>query len=153
MEKAPRRRQRVVPADERKDETKKSKKQLRREAFQLKLEQAAAAQKQRQEGGGVTAPAKLPEDDAMSVRGLEKSLPLFVMNWDDDEGGKIREDDPEAVEAKRRRDQRNKKKKRVPASKALDHWEKVSQHEAFQNSPLAALDEHLANCFAANLLK
>ena len=151
MEKAPRRRQRVVPADERKDESKRSKKQLRREAFQLKLEQAAAAQKERQNGGEV-APAKLPEDDAMSVRALEKSLPMYVADWDDDEGGNMREDDPEAVEAQRRRDQRKKKKKRVPASKALDHWEKVSQHEAFQKSPLAALDEHLANCFASKLL-
>ena len=152
MEKAPRRRKtRVVPIEERKDDSKKSKKILRREAFLLKIEEAAAARQAEQEGS-----KKSEAKPEMSVANLEKSLPIFDLNWDDEDGGKEADLDPREAEAQRTKAQKKKKrseKRRVPAAKAMDHWQQVEQHEAFQKAPLAALDEHIANCFNAKILK
>ena len=149
MERAPRKAgaSKIIPAEERFTGSKSSKKKLRREAFLLKIEQAAAATRLKAEAEE-EAERKKKED--MSIDSLTKSLPMF--DWGDDNEDDNLDDEPGGKKGKKKK-QQQKGKKKLSAASTMEQLEAVQCHPSFQAAPLDALEEHLTNCFEAKIFE
>ncbi len=145
---------------ERFEKKKQTKRRMKREAFQLQLEARAA---EAAPSAAVVAPNPFVE---MSVNDLVRSMPVLDDLGEAEEkrsrprdgGGGEGEEDAEEPSKRAQKKSKAKKRTKMTSKEICAQWDKVLQHQAFEEGngaavPLAAVQKHIAACFDQGLLK
>lgn len=142
---------------------------MRKEAFQLRLEEQAAAKK---EAAAPNPFVGVGDGGEMSMNDLVRSIPVLD---DLDEEKKVRsnkrEEAPVSIETlmnsslfdeldeekepskRQRKKSKVKKKTKMTPSQIAEQWDRVLEHDAFKAQGAAVLAQHINNCFEKGILK